>query len=162
MPRIFLSLGSNVDPEANLRLAVDRLAAGYGELETSPVYRNPAVGFDGDDFLNLVVACATDESIADIATRIERIHTLAGRERGAEKFSARTLDIDLLLYGDTIASEPVVVPRPDVLRYGFVLKPLVDIAADAVHPVTGRTYASHWADMRDEAAQLTPVELSFD
>ena len=161
MTRIFLSLGSNVDPERNLQLAVNELAARFGTLKLSPVYRNAAVGFDGDDFLNLVAECDTEAGLEDMVAAIEDIHSLAGRERGESKFSSRPLDIDLLLYGDSVATRPVRVPRPDILHYSFALKPLVDLAPDAVHPETGRAFRSHWEDMQPDAHPLQRVPLTL-
>ncbi len=149
MPNVYFSLGSNFEPEKNLRLGVDELRRRYGELKLSPVYRNKAVGFHGDDFLNLVVRCNARDYIEAIQAAIEEIHVLAGRQRGKEKFSSRSLDIDVLTYGDVVTDvPPVTLPRSDILKFAFVLKPLADIAPDDVHPETGRTYAEHWAEMR--------------
>ena len=162
MPRVFLSLGSNVDPEANLRLGVAELARSYGELDVSPIYENKAVGFVGDDFLNLVVGLNTNDSIADIAGRIEAIHGLAGRDRSQARYSSRTLDIDLLTWGNTVTdAAPLKLPRDDILKYAFVLKPLADLAGGERHPETGQTYASHWVDMSGRPHDLRRVELEL-
>ena len=145
MTEVFLSLGSNVAPETNLKLAVRELRRRYGELSISPVYRNKAVGFDGDDFLNLVVGCRMDGDLGRLSADIEEIHELAGRNRGRQKFAARSLDIDILLCDrEVLQGPPVTLPREDVLRYNFVLKPLADIAPQGIHPLTGRSYADHW------------------
>ena len=159
MATVYLGLGSNIDPEANLELAVRELKARYGALRLSPVYRSAAVGFEGPDFLNLVAGLESDDSPVDIHAEIERIHELAGRTRGSERYSSRPLDIDLLLYDDLILEHPRFhLPRSDVLDYAFVLRPLAEIAPDVVHPRTGRTIAEHW-DAFDTASQpLEPVE----
>lgn len=166
MARVYLSLGSNVAPRENLRLAVRELAGRFGPLTLSPVYRNKAVGFEGDDFLNMVVGCDTNATPETLSEAIESIHTLAGRTRGEEKFSARSLDIDILLYGRLVLpGPPLTLPRDDVLRYAFVLKPLVDIDADGRHPVTGKTFAEHWQAMQPActtAEDLTLVDVEFD
>ena len=163
MARVFFSVGSNVDPEDNLRLAVRELDRRYGELTLSPVYRNRPVGFAGDDFLNMVVACDVDCDVAAVGEDIEVIHRLAGRQRGEERFAARSLDIDMLLYDDlVIAGPPVTLPRDDVLRYSFVLKPLADIAPDDRHPETGRTFAEHWRSMAGSRHGLQRVDIVFD
>ena len=162
MPRIYLSLGSNVDPEANLRRAVASLREHYGELDLSPVYRNAAVGFVGDDFLNLVAGLDSDDSIEAIAARIEAIHAAAGRDRSQARFSSRTLDIDLLTWGDCVTEDgPVVLPRADILRYAFVLKPLADLAPNDRHPQTGQSYAELWAEMAREPNDLRRVDLDL-
>lgn len=145
MAKVYLGLGSNVDAARNLRLGVNELRSRYGELEISPVYRSRAVGFDGDDFLNLVIALDTDATPADIHDEIERIHTLAGRERGEERYASRTLDIDLLLHGNLVcAGPPLRLPRRDVLEYAFVLRPLSDLAPELLHPETGQSIGEHW------------------
>ncbi len=156
MATVYLGLGSNIDPEANLELAIRELRARYGELSLSPVYRSAAVGFEGPDFLNLVAGLESNESPVDIHTEIERIHGLAGRTRGSERYSSRPLDIDLLLYDDLVLEHPRFhLPRSDVLDYAFVLRPLSEIAPGFVHPRTGRTIAEHWAEY-DAASQ--PLE----
>lgn len=163
MPRVYFSLGSNVDPEKNLKLGVDELRQRYGKLHLSPVYRNKAVGFHGDDFLNLVISCNARDYIESIQAAIKDIHALAGRQRREKKFSSRSLDIDLLTYGDVVTDvPPVTLPRSDILKYAFVLKPLADIAPNDVHPETGRSYAEHWADMRTMRIEKSLREVDID
>ena len=163
MPKVYFSLGSNVDPEKNLKLGIDELRRRYGKLGMSPVYRNKAVGFHGDDFLNLVVSCNVRDYIEAIQAAIEEIHELAGRERRGKKFSSRSLDIDLLTYGDAVTDvPPVTLPRGDILKYAFVLKPLADLAPNDVHPVTGRTYGDHWAEMRTFRIEKSLREVDLD
>jgi len=160
MVTVFLGLGSNMDAESNLRLAVSELRAHFGELILSPVYRNRALGFDGDDFLNMVVGLETDSSPQDLLDCFETIHALAGRVRGPDRYSSRPLDIDLLLYGDLVDSEPPLrLPRRDVLAHNFVLRPLAEIAPDFVHPGTQRTIAEHWRSFEAACHPLTPVDV---
>jgi 2-amino-4-hydroxy-6-hydroxymethyldihydropteridine diphosphokinase len=160
MPEVYLGLGSNLMPEANLRLAVRELSDSFSLKTVSPVYRSEAVGFDGDEFLNAVAFIETEVQPLELCEELERIHLLAGRQRGSDSFVSRTLDIDLLLYGDEIINQPPVrVPREDILRYGFVLCPLADIAAEFVHPVTGRTVADHWASFVPDGHALARDRL---
>ena len=159
MARVYLGLGSNIDPEHNLRRGILELGERFGELELSAVYRSAAVGFDGDDFLNLVVGLDTDASPRSVNDEIEVIHELAGRRRGEDKFSSRPLDIDLLLYDDLVVNEPPLrLPRSDILEYSFVLRPLAELAAELPHPCTGKTLAEHWREFDQESQPLTPVQ----
>ncbi len=156
MARVYLGLGSNIDPENNLRRGIRELGERFGDLELSAVYRSAAVGFEGDDFLNLVVGLDTDASPAFINEEIEVIHKLAGRRRGEEKFASRPLDIDLLLYDDLVVDDPPL-PRADILEYSFVLRPLAELAPGLRHPCTGLTLAEHWRDFDKASQPLTPV-----
>ena len=141
--RVFVSAGSNIEPRANLEAACKALEQHYGELELSPLYRSPAAGFSGPDFLNLVAGFRTGEAPAEILERLAGMETSAGRDRSAGKFSSRTLDLDLLLYGDRIDAA-LKLPHPDIKRYAFVLKPLADLAPELRHPITGATLAELW------------------
>ena len=147
MAKVYLGLGSNIDAEENLRLGIAELGARFGMLELSNVYRSAAVGFDGDDFLNLVAGLESDASPAQLHAMLMEIHGLAGRRRGESRYSPRTLDIDLLLYDDLVLDEPPIrIPRSDILKYSFVLGPLAEIAPQLRHPETGKLITEHWAE----------------
>ena len=160
MTRVFLGLGSNIDPDANIRLGIEEIERRIGRPDVSPVYKAPALGFDSADFLNLVVGVDTTLSPEALIDAIEAIHDIAGRQRDSgTRWVARTLDIDLLTYGDLVAPDPPLrVPRRDILDYAFVLRPLAELAPDAVHPLTGRTYGEHWAafDASDQPLERYP------
>ena len=160
MATVFMGLGSNETAEKNLRLAISELRSQYGDLTLSAVYQSTAVGFDGADFLNLVVGLQTADSPLDICNEIELIHNLAGRIRGSDKWESRPLDIDLLLYNDLVQDErPVRVPREDILQFSFVLRPLAEIAPDQVHPVSGRTFLEHWRAFDAESHPLKETSV---
>ena len=157
MASVYLGLGSNIDPEKNLGFAVRELRRKYGDLDVSSVYRSAAAGFEGDDFLNLVVGLRSNDTPEDICDEIERLHNLAGRERNSGKWGSRPLDIDLLLYNDLIIDKrPVRIPRSDILEYSFVLRPLAELAPELVHPETGKTIWTHWQEFD---AESHPLEL---
>lgn len=162
MTRVFLGIGSNIEPEAHLRLAVEELRRRFGDVRFSSVYRGPAIGFEGPDFLNMVAELRTTHPVRRILAEIGAIHRIAKRERNGAKLQSRTLDIDLLLYDGLIVEEPdAELPRPDILEYAFVLRPLAELAPDFTHPVTGRTLGDHWRAFDAVAQPLDPVELNF-
>lgn len=162
MAKVYLGLGSNIDPENNLRLGILELRKRYGDLDISAVYQSSAVGFDGPDFLNLVACLETEADPAQVHEQIGLIHNMAGRDRDEKRFSSRPLDIDILLYDDLIVDErPWRVPRSDILEYSFVLRPLAELAPELVHPVTGLTMAEHWRMFDQERHALTPVEVAL-
>lgn len=140
-----MSLGSNISPREQIVSAVTALREMFGELTVSPVYESQAVGFRGENFLNLVVGIRTQLTPKVLVSVLREIEESQGRVRGAEKFSSRTLDIDLLTYGDQIIdSGSLQLPRDEILRYAFVLLPLSDVAGSERHPVTGQTYRGLW------------------
>ncbi|MDH3613665.1 MAG: 2-amino-4-hydroxy-6-hydroxymethyldihydropteridine diphosphokinase [Gammaproteobacteria bacterium] len=160
MAAVYLGLGSNINAAENLQLGVTELRRRFGELELSDTYQSAAVGFEGDDFLNLVVGLQSNESPADIHQQIEAIHEMVGRQRRGPSFSSRPLDIDLLLYDDLILDEPPVrLPRADILEYSFVLRPIAELAPVLVHPVTRRTLSEHWQAFDKESHPLVPVSV---
>jgi len=142
---VHIGIGSNIDRENSIRGAVRELAAHYGSLTLSPVYESKAHGFEGDNFYNLVAGFDTAESIERIKETLSRIELRFGRTRQGDRFSARTLDLDLLLYDDIVRHDSQVnLPHPDIQRYAFVLCPLADIAPDLRHPETGLSCARMW------------------
>ncbi|MDX1403267.1 MAG: 2-amino-4-hydroxy-6-hydroxymethyldihydropteridine diphosphokinase [Woeseiaceae bacterium] len=158
----YLGIGSNVEPGKYLTLAIDELRSRFQQLTVSPVYQSKALGFVGEDFLNVVARIQTDLSPRQLIDELDSIQRLAGRERSAKKFVSRTLDIDLLLYDDLVVTEPgMQLPRPDTLEFSFVLKPLADIAPDLEHPLTGKRILDHWREFDAQNHPLKKVELSL-
>ncbi len=160
MPRAWLSIGSNIDREHNIRGAIGSLQAIFGELVLSSIYESQAVGFDGDPFYNLVAGLETTLPADRLNAHLREIEQRHGRVRSREKFAPRTLDIDLLLYGDQIIDEGgVTVPRDEIGRYAFVLQPLAEVAGQTRDPVTGRTYQELWDAFDQGQQRLWRVEL---
>lgn len=160
MPAAYLGIGSNLDAEENIQLAVRELRDRFSVQKISTVYRSKALGFEGEDFLNAVVCIETERTPRDLCAQLEQIHELAGRRRQPEKFIARTLDIDLLLYDQLVVKEkPVQLPRKDVLQYSFVLRPLAEIAPDYRHPETGKSLLEHWQEFDAATHPLTRVDI---
>ena len=158
--RVWLGLGSNIDAENNIRSAITALKEQYKQLIISPVYQSKAVGFEGDNFLNLVIGIDTDESLQQLFSVLKSIEADHGRSREAEKFSARTLDIDILTYGNLdLTEQGIDIPRHEILTYAFVLKPLADVAPNELHPHIGLTYQKLWDgfDQQSQTLQLHPI-----
>jgi len=158
MIRVYVSVGSNVDRETNVRAAVAALRAEFGSLVISTVYASRAIGFSGEDFYNLVVGFRTDQPVHAVLERLRGIEAERGRKRSDSRFGPRTLDIDLLLYGDLVlCDDKVRVPREEIKRYAFVLGPLAEIAGELRHPETGERISDLWSRFKADDQVLTPV-----
>jgi len=163
MTTVLLSLGSNVQPRRHLHAAVAALAERFGAIAISPAYRTAAVGFDGPAFLNNAVAIETDLDLDTLDAWAHALEDRHGRDRSGPRFSDRTLDIDVVFYGDLIVEGPghLRIPRPE-LKHAFVIKPLADIAPDFVDPVSGLTLAALWRAHRQFGDTFEVVELGPD
>lgn len=160
--RCWISVGSNIDRERSIRGAVDDLRAAFGPLVVSPVYETDAVGFDGDPFYNLVVGIETGQTVVEIRQTLRAIEDARGRLRESEKFAPRTLDLDLLTWGDAVGIvDGYALPRDEILKYVFVLAPLADVAPNERHPADGRTYDRLWSDMAVRAEPPSVVDLAL-
>ncbi|MGH8162523.1 MAG: 2-amino-4-hydroxy-6-hydroxymethyldihydropteridine diphosphokinase [Gammaproteobacteria bacterium] len=156
---IYLSIGSNIAPERHIPAALAALEAAYGPLVVSPWYRSAPVGFEGPDFINGVVRGRTGDGFARLRERLKRLERRAGRDQ-SKRLATRELDLDLLLFGDEIIEEDdFAIPRPDILEYAFVLRPLAEMAPEATHPATGRSFAWHWRHFMGEQIALESVSL---
>lgn len=154
MPRCWLSIGSNQDREASIRGAIVDLRSAFGELALSSVYESAAEGFAGEPFLNLVAGIDTDSSVGLIDRTLRAIEDAHGRLRCPDKFAPRTLDIDLLTYGQAVGTlDGRDLPRDEILRYAFVLGPLAEVAPNEIHPSIGRTYGDLFAEHAVRFAQ---------
>jgi len=160
--RVYVSLGSNVDREARIRLAVAALREQFGEIELSPVYDSAAVGFDGSNFLNLVAGLNTSLEVGAVVEIFRDIEDQLGRDRSLPKFASRPIDLDILSFDDLILDVPGIrIPRAEILYNAFVLKPLQDIAGDRLHPEMGETYATLWQRMATNAPRLDIYPIQF-
>jgi 2-amino-4-hydroxy-6-hydroxymethyldihydropteridine diphosphokinase len=147
MPKAFLSIGSNIDPDRHIPAALKDLTDLFGPLELSSIYESESVGFEGPLFHNLVAALDSDLAAEAIAEHLREIEERHGRTRESQKFSSRTLDIDLILWGDAIFTRGrLQIPRPETLRYAFVLEPLAELAPNLKHPGTDKTYQTLWSE----------------
>ena len=162
MATIYISLGSNIDREQNTRAGIDALKRAFGELNLSSVYESEAVGFEGDAFYNMVIACEVDTSVHETNQILRDIEDANDRDRSGPKFSSRTLDLDLLLYDDLILDEnSIKLPRGEILNNAFVLWPLAEISPHLKHPETGVSYADMWSAFDKTKQGLKPIDFSF-
>jgi 2-amino-4-hydroxy-6-hydroxymethyldihydropteridine diphosphokinase len=122
--KFYLSLGSNINAEANIILAIEKLQKILDNGEYSSVHQTKAEGFEGDDFLNLVMSGDSELSFDDLNKKLKDIEDEAGRNRDAPKFSARTLDIDIVLQVD---DEEIIFESDEVAKYSFVSEPLKEL-----------------------------------
>lgn len=162
MPFVWVGIGSNQRREGSIRGAVGALGERFGELVCSSVYESPAVGFDGEPFFNLVVGFDTTATVGELDATFRHIEDRFGRVRGVERFAPRTLDIDLLTYGQSVGEQDgLILPREDILRYAFVLGPLAEVAPDELHPVEGIRYRSIWERFDRSSQPIVKIDLAL-
>lgn len=141
----YISIGSNIDKDKNILASLQALENLFGRLTISSIYESDPVGFTGDTFYNLVVGFNSDLGVKEVAKLLRQIELDNGRTRDSQKFSARTLDLDLILYDDLILNEGrLQIPRDEIERYAFVLEPLAEIAPTLKHPISHLSYAELW------------------
>lgn len=142
--QIVIGMGSNIDREQAMVSGLNALSTHFNDPQTSSTFENPAIGFDGPPFYNRVVKFTTDLPITTVSSLLYQIELEHGRPPKGHHLISRTLDLDLLLYGDQIHEDNVQVPHPDILNYAFVLCPLAEIAGAQYHPLVKKTYAELW------------------
>ena len=152
---LFLSLGSNMGNRLiNLQKAIDLLFETLGlVLKVSSVYETPAMGFDGNPFLNAAVILNTEMKPLDVLTVIMDIEKSMGRERSSsEEYASRPIDIDLIFFGNKIiTSENLIVPHPRMEMRKFVLQPLMDLDPDYIHPLSSKSVSQLLAQTKDQS-----------
>ncbi|MCU7959760.1 MAG: 2-amino-4-hydroxy-6-hydroxymethyldihydropteridine diphosphokinase [gamma proteobacterium symbiont of Bathyaustriella thionipta] len=160
MARIWCSIGSNIDRQHYVCAAISALREHFGALILSPVYETEAIGFNAQPFYNLVAGFDSELPALQVHQIFRQIEDQNGRQRQPNKFSSRTLDLDLLTWGDeVIRQESLQLPRDEIERYAFVLKPLADVAPQQCHPLSGLSFAQMWQDSRMQEQKLRVIEL---
>ncbi len=158
--QLTLSLGSNIDAQLNIRKALESLRQRFGDLQLSTVYESESVGFEGDNFLNLVAVAYTDSSLVLVQEFLKHLEMSQGRDRQQEKFSSRPIDVDILTFGDDDGSAAgITLPRPEITRNAFVLLPLAEVLPAQIHPPSNRSYAQLWEEYDKSSQRLWPVTL---
>lgn len=174
MVDIYLGIGSNIEPSTNIAEAKELLCKKFPSMTFSRTFQSESIGFKGDDFLNLVAKFDSNDLSADdqqnqinrltaLLTELKDIEKQLGRERGDQKFSARKIDIDILLFGDLITKNPIELPREEILENAYVLWPLSELAADVIHLSSHLnekiSYLQHWQNFDHSKQQLKPIDL---
>jgi 2-amino-4-hydroxy-6-hydroxymethyldihydropteridine diphosphokinase len=158
----WLGLGSNVNAENHIRAGIKELEKKFENVSLSPVYTSTAVGFDGNDFINLVARVETELHPLELREYLRNLEDRYGRKRNVPKFSDRVLDIDILLYDDLVLRSPVLeTPRGEIMKFAHVLKPLADLEPNLIHPIELRSMAEIWesSGLDDDCLRLLPEFL---
>jgi 2-amino-4-hydroxy-6-hydroxymethyldihydropteridine diphosphokinase len=157
-----LSIGSNIDAESNIRAALSALSLEFENIRLSTTYESQAVGFEGDNFLNLVALADTEKDLDEVAAILKRLEDQLGRDRHQPRFSGRTMDIDIVLYGDESGMCcGIELPRPEVTENAYVLQPLSELLPDMIHPATAKTYLQLWQGYDKSRQKLWAVETDW-
>jgi 2-amino-4-hydroxy-6-hydroxymethyldihydropteridine diphosphokinase len=160
MRTAYLGLGSNIDARKNIASAIQSLQESFTRVALSPQYQSPAAGFEGASFINLVAEVETDMSPIHLKQWLFELENQHDRARNVPKFSDRTLDIDILLYGDLYLLSPALeIPREEILEYAHVLKPLADLAPDLLHPVRRKSITELWDEFQDQNPEPALIQL---
>lgn len=169
MANVVISIGSNIEPFEHIPKAVRALVNEFGGVSFSPVYESNAVGFDGDNFLNLVAQFETQRSVSDLQGWCKYYEQQHGRDPKAAKFTPRTIDLDILLYDNYIQSVSTEhnlpqLPRAEITYNAFVLKPLADLLPHWQHPELAQDYQTLWRqfEQRPQAAEQSLRRIEFD
>jgi len=158
----FISVGSNINKAHNVASSLRALTKQFGELILSDLYETEAVGFDGDNFYNLIVKFNSSLDAKAVAKLLRKIELEHGRTRDSRKYAARTLDLDLILYGDLIIREGrLQIPRDEIERYAFVLEPLAQVAPNLLHPISHKSYAYLWSKYDKTALKQKVISSDF-
>jgi 2-amino-4-hydroxy-6-hydroxymethyldihydropteridine diphosphokinase len=159
MSQVYVALGSNVNAEENIARAAGELKRLFPDVQFSSWYRNAAVGFRGDDFINGVAGFTTALPLRAVLEHLHAVEELCGRPRNAPRWAPRAMDIDVLLYDDVVCSEPTLtLPRPDLLKRPYMLGPLAELAPEVVHPTAGLTIGELWQRFDRHAHAMTRID----
>ncbi|MGC9422705.1 2-amino-4-hydroxy-6-hydroxymethyldihydropteridine diphosphokinase [Vibrio sp.] len=156
----YIGIGSNIERRKHIEAACRALTQLGERLRLSTIYQCESLGFDSHPFYNLVVELQTALPLTTLAEKLRAIEHGYGRALDAQKFQDRTLDLDLILYGDAISDQSPKIPRPDIYYYPFVIQPLYELCPQLSIPGDEQTVEQIWLKAANLAC-LTPVPLWF-
>lgn len=166
--RVYLGVGSNLNKENALRFAVAKIGPLFKNFTKSSVWISHAVRSGEPDYYNMVFGGDTEASIEDLYACLQKVEQLAGTEmmfnEGTNFGLKRRLDIDILLFGDTVTTEPCKVPRHDIQDYPFVLCPLCELDPNLEHPLLKVKVGEIWQEMEPrlpEKCKVSKVEIDW-
>lgn len=161
MTTVYVGVGSNIERRKHIEVAIEELSTIGNHLQISTIYECASVGFNSEAFYNLVVALETRLSLSDFVAQLRAIESRWGRDPQAKKFQDRTLDLDIILFGEEISAQDPELPRSDIFKYPFVIQPLYDLSPERIVPNDGRSVRQIWQQAIN-LESLTPVKLWFD
>ncbi len=170
MIRVAIGIGSNIDPEFNISQAKKMLRSLYPSIVFSPLFQCESIGFEGDDFINLVAYFdvrdldqqdhSLHQQLVYLSSQLKGIEKKLGYHGNQEKFSSRRIDIDILLFGDYCLERPMQLPRREILQNAYVLRPLSELLPDTCHPEKGQTFRQLWQNFDSKKQRVKSLESS--
>ncbi|MEE4191429.1 MAG: 2-amino-4-hydroxy-6-hydroxymethyldihydropteridine diphosphokinase [Halieaceae bacterium] len=160
--RVFLGVGSNIDREGHICTGLDTLQAEFGLAGISSVYESEALGFEGPAFYNLAVEMEVDISLGSLARYLRQLEYRMGRPRDASRFSSRTLDLDILCFGDHCGVlDGIELPRGEILENAYVLAPLAELAPTVTLPGSGESFGQLWQRLAGSMQAVKLVDFEW-
>ena len=159
--KVYVGIGSNINQVMHISACIKALNNVFTSLELSPTYESSSMGFDGPNFYNLVAAFRTEHDVIKLKKILNAIERENGRSLGEVKFSSRTLDIDILYFDDLIDIQKNI-PRSEIVKFDFVLRPLNDLCPAHIHPVTQKTHYTMINDTAYEKMIINQIDINYE
>ena len=159
--KVYVGIGSNINQGIHIRACIKALNNEFTNLELSPTYESSSMGFDGPNFYNLVAVFKTEYDVIKLKKILNAIERKNGRSLGEVKFSSRTLDIDILYYDDLVDIDKNI-PRSEIVKFDFVLRPLYDLCPAHVHPITQKTHHTMINNTTYEKMIINQIDINYE
>jgi 2-amino-4-hydroxy-6-hydroxymethyldihydropteridine diphosphokinase len=159
--KVYVGIGSNINRVEHIKACIKSLNKEFINLELSPTYESSSMGFDGPNFYNLVATFRTNHDVVELKRILNAIERDNGRSLGEVKFSSRTLDIDILYY-DELVDVQKNIPRSEIVKFDFVLRPLHDLCPAHVHPITQKTHHTMINDTTYEKMIVNQIDINYE
>ena len=157
---VYVGIGSNINQIFHIKECIKALNNQFKNIRLSPTYESYSMGFEGPNFYNLVASFNTDLEINNLKETLKNIEMVNGRSFGEIKFSSRTLDIDILYYDNLIDNEKNI-PRTEILKFDFVLRPLYDLSPAYIHPITRKTHYKMLNESVYQRMIINKIDIDF-